>query len=584
MLTGPWGIGKSFYIKNELIPFLETEENGKHQCIVVSLYGLSDTAEISKAIFFEAKLKLLNAKTSGGKAVRLVAKTLFKGITSYFGVDLRANEQDLNDLYSSIDLSGKLIVLEDVERSQIDILTLLGYVNNLVEQDGVKVLLVTNEEEIIKTEAVTNDKKEEEPFVIGLSGKEKAEAPQKNYTESTLCYLAVKEKTVSDTIVFEGNLRSAIMQLVNSFDNKILKSISNNNCAEDIADIMHMSRSYNLRSVLFACQKTSDIFDIVGNAKRYSDDFYKAVFYGITFFSLGMHAGMQKYWVGSEQLSTTLGSEAYPLFKFCYDYITTQKTDIDSIDSAADAFKRHMLYDKSSAYSDKDLSVLNNYDTMTETEVQTALDNVKSRLRDPDDIPYSDYGRLALIIVGLKNDLGFDIGEIKELLIANLKGKGDTVREEFIWSVPARFSEDARNEFSELRERMIEALKDSAIVISNFDYTPEQVSILETYVNNKRSFILESGRFAQYLDVPRLIEMIKKSSAEQIQRIRGVFLSLYLKHGNTRIYLSGDLEALETLKCKVAGIIGDKEFDRIQSLQCKWFVENLEDIIKEFRK
>ena len=39
---------------------------------------------------------------------------------------------------------------EDLERSSIDIIEVLGFVNNLVEQDGVKVLLVANEEEIIQ--------------------------------------------------------------------------------------------------------------------------------------------------------------------------------------------------------------------------------------------------------------------------------------------------------------------------------------------------------------------------------------------------------------------------------------------------
>lgn len=73
-------------------------------------------------------------------------------MTSFFGVDLSVSEKDLNNLYSSVDLTGKLIVLEDVERSSIDIKEILGYVNSLVEQDGVKVLLVANEQEIYKYE------------------------------------------------------------------------------------------------------------------------------------------------------------------------------------------------------------------------------------------------------------------------------------------------------------------------------------------------------------------------------------------------------------------------------------------------
>ncbi len=44
-------------------------------------------------------------------------------------------------MYSSVDLSKNCLFFEDVERSNIEITKLLGYVNNLVERDGVKVLL-----------------------------------------------------------------------------------------------------------------------------------------------------------------------------------------------------------------------------------------------------------------------------------------------------------------------------------------------------------------------------------------------------------------------------------------------------------
>ena len=49
-------------------------------------------------------------------------------------------------------MSDKLIIFEDIERSGIDIIELMGYVNNLCEQDGVKVLLVASEKEILKYE------------------------------------------------------------------------------------------------------------------------------------------------------------------------------------------------------------------------------------------------------------------------------------------------------------------------------------------------------------------------------------------------------------------------------------------------
>ena len=109
MLSGAWGTGKTYYIKNDLIPFLLKPENGGHACIVVSLYGLSNIHEISKAIYLETRLKYLKKKTESeaGKATILVARTLLKGVTSFLGFDLNADESSLEGLYQSIELKRK---------------------------------------------------------------------------------------------------------------------------------------------------------------------------------------------------------------------------------------------------------------------------------------------------------------------------------------------------------------------------------------------------------------------------------------------------------------------------------------------
>ena len=143
MLTAFWGMGKSYYIQNSLIPHLERD--GVKKCVVVSLYGLNDTKEISKAIYLELRTKRLNVKGEKQEAGKNVAKTKLKGGLSMAGINLSVKEEDL-------------------ERSSISIKQVLGYVNNLVEQDGVKVLLIANESEIKETHAITskNSKGEEE--------------------------------------------------------------------------------------------------------------------------------------------------------------------------------------------------------------------------------------------------------------------------------------------------------------------------------------------------------------------------------------------------------------------------------------
>ena len=107
----------------------------------------------------------------------------------------------MQEVYESIDLTDKLIVLEDIERTQIDIIALFGYINNMCENDGVKVMLVTNESELLTTYEENDNK-----------GK-----PTRYYTDDALAYKRAKEKTIGDTIYFICDYKNTIQQIIGSF-------------------------------------------------------------------------------------------------------------------------------------------------------------------------------------------------------------------------------------------------------------------------------------------------------------------------------------------------------------------------------
>ena len=117
MLTAPWGTGKSFYIQNELVPFLSKEENGSYKCIVISLYGINSVYEINKAIYFESKwdeiiehtpekfkdpvAKIKESKSEVKSVLQGGVKTVIKGITSCFRLNLYPHGKEQN-LYHQI--------------------------------------------------------------------------------------------------------------------------------------------------------------------------------------------------------------------------------------------------------------------------------------------------------------------------------------------------------------------------------------------------------------------------------------------------------------------------------------------------
>lgn len=590
MLTGPWGTGKSYYIQNELKPFLEKKENGGHSCVIVSLYGLKDTAEISKSIYLGTRMKFLTAASEKSTTVTFAGETIIKGIAGAFGVDLSVSERSLKRLYASVNLTGKLVVLEDLERSGIDILEVLGYVNNLVEQDGVKVLLVANEEEIIKYElgnkVIGRRKKEEIEEEVEEEKRlhEAFDVPFENKGEIVQCrlsedYLRLKEKTISDTIEFKEDYQTAIREIVQMFDNETLNKFSTVESIKDILDIMSHCRSYNLRSFIFACQKTNDIFSSLDEKYLSDENFVQAVFIGILSFALKQKNGNSHTWGNEKYFSAVLGHEKAPLFKFCYDYVMRQITEFEDIEGAYQAYSELVLYDKNRSNNDNDIITLQTYYVRTDSDVLDAINNIERRLEVPEDISFYQYGTIAVYAIIIKGILGCDIDTIKRRLVANLEGQGNKLELEQIFRtiIGTDCTTKQKEEYESLRKEMARSLKKGDKIIPNFDYQPEQSKDFYDYaITNEGKFHTQES-FAAQFDMKRLSEMFRNSTAEQKQQIRGVFVGMY-RIGNIKSFLANDRESivqlLEFIKADRSGDVGD----RIQQLQYDWFIKNLEEI------
>ena len=567
MLTGYWGTGKSYYIQHSLKPFLEKDENGKHQCVVVSLYGLKDTAEISKGIYLGTRLKFLDTTSEKAATAKIAGKTIVKGVAGFFGVDLSKDEKDLKRLYESIDLTGKLIVLEDLERSGIDILEVLGYVNSLVEQDGVKVLLVANEQEILKTEVKIKK---------GTDGKEKSVTV---YTESTEQYLRIKEKTVSDTIIFEEDFISAIQQIIISFDNELLNRFANAESAKYITEIMSLCKSWNLRSFIFACQKTVDIYQESHFNIEDDSDFTKTVFYGIIAFSHKSKCGKSMAWSSEKELSVELALEKYPLFRFCYDYIVSHSFDTSQISTAKAALKELRQYSENSSWQDDDLQILYNWHVKTETDVLGAVKSISDRLKNEDDISFYEYGRLAVYLIVIKHLLGCNIDDAKRLLVKNLYNKGNKIDDDFLFTptIDRYEKQEVVQEYEELKSEMVASLNANDTTIFNFDYQPSNIHDFYYNVRNNDGVIIKNRTFASRLDADKVVNMLKQCSASEISDFRSSFLSVY-RYGNIKEYLSNDKDSINIMLSKIEELQSFDGFDKIQKIQIQYFANNLKDI------
>lgn len=570
MLTAGWGTGKSYYIQNELLQYLK--ENGEHQCIIVSLYGLTSIKDVSKSVYLETRTKKLQVKSEGAAAGVLAAKTVLRGVTSVLGVEVNANEDDLQRLYDSIDLSGKLIIFEDVERTQIDILEFLGYVNGLVEQDGVKVLLVTNEDELLKRDPPKPETDEKKKQVIPQLGE---------YTEKTQEYLRTKEKSVSDTIVYEPDYLQAIKAIIHSFEDEHLSRFEEDEYLEDIEGIFVLRNCPNLRTFTFACQKTVDIFEKLPD--ECSIDNRQTIFYSIIAFSSRIKNGEFPKWDGTKQLSVNLGLKDYPLYRFCYDYIRWQDFDDAKIAEAFEEHKNQMLYGQKSGRDDADLSIIGGFYTRTETEVLAALKRVEERLKDYQDLPFYCYGQLAVHLVQLKTVLGFDYTACKERMVANIRGRAKEIDGDLLFFIGEDPTDETEaEEYRTFRKEILDSLNATDDEIGGFSYTPEELSNYYVDIVHESSNIRTSREFISKYDVDKLMEMLVHCDASQLHDFRGILWAVY-RHATKGSFIENDIETMQQLLAKILVKKENDELptDRIVRHQFKFLIDNLNHFIEQ---
>lgn len=159
LITGNWGCGKTYYMKNTVIPYIK--EHLDRNIIIVSLFGLNDLNRMPERVLC-AYLDVVGKERTGFNWGNWAEK--IKRITDAIP---KLNEYlDLNKLFGKgegiYNLIPKdiIICLDDLERvvDKVDINEVLGVINELVENIGYKVIIIANEGFISKNQLIFKEK------------------------------------------------------------------------------------------------------------------------------------------------------------------------------------------------------------------------------------------------------------------------------------------------------------------------------------------------------------------------------------------------------------------------------------------
>ncbi len=272
--------GKTHFWNNKIRKKIESMQlNGKkYTTIYMSLYGISNLEEISKKIFIETTQlmdknlrKFMNI--SGQQTIPEYAKTGID-MANFFGVTQNGDKIDYKEFFSTDD---KVLCFDDLERANVDVIDILGYINNFVEHDHIKTIIICNEKELstklkssnleMKTFIATYllDKQEElnktdKPIV------EKIQDKIEHVFDKANDYERIKEKLIGETFEYAPKFDYIINGILMRYETNpdLIRFLRENTGL--IISTFNKSGTRNLRILKHALNDFKKIYEMVNKS------------------------------------------------------------------------------------------------------------------------------------------------------------------------------------------------------------------------------------------------------------------------------------------------------------------------------
>ena len=253
--------------------------NGKKlTTIYMSLYGISNLEEISKKIFIETtQLMDKNLKkymnSNGQTVIPEYAKTGLD-MANFFGVTQNGDKIDYENFFSTDD---KVLCFDDLERANVDVIDILGYINNFVEHDHIKTIIICNEKELSTKLKSTNKEmktfiatylldKEDKLLTTDKPMVEKIEDTIEDVFDKANDYERIKEKLIGETFEYAPEFTYIINGLLIRYENNgdLIRFLREN--TNLIVSTFIKSGTRNLRILKHALNDFKKVFDMVNKA------------------------------------------------------------------------------------------------------------------------------------------------------------------------------------------------------------------------------------------------------------------------------------------------------------------------------
>ena len=592
LINGAWGSGKTFLYENYLIDAISSLEIGKNNRktnVYISLYGMPSIEALSKQLLSNY---LIYAKANGNESVKKVAKTvsgILGAASRAFSFSVGAVSADLgvlNEISGAIETRDLVVCFDDLERCNISITEVFGYINNLIEHCNCKVIILADENNIGKTYANINveqkyqtiltggrkvirnkridDGKRNETIPDELTIKELKQLNEALYSENYI-YRDIKEKVIGKTCNYNPKIEESLKDLILGND-KYKGYLEDSRYRRFLVEYMDKManafrevRNRNLRVVSMWIDLFEDIYEMT--YKNFSESpYYESIINDFMRYSIweavaertdkrlirSLYYGENQKYVHVEGHEYTHAAEYFFIRKYmrnaCLD-------EIELIKDARDIEERCRKEKKIIKSEGKAYSELYDWRYKEDSEIRYYIQQMLEELSENKYI-YEDYaGILALLIVLQKYELYEENITIVQRKMLALIENDERVQEE--GRKPLSFSDSSdQQKFVEVYGSIAELRKERNRILEQNKMKEENVykdaQIFFEKCKSREEYYLKNNSFMEYINQERLMQLIQRSKTEEIHTIIDAFKNVYHMENLGNFYIL-DIELLKEL-------------------------------------
>ena len=610
LIDGEWGSGKTYFVNNTLTKIIEKQESDletSRKVQYISLYGCKAISDVQENIawsFAEDARKVIQDKNNFGTTGQKVSNNILLSSKKIGNAILKKflPNMPLYEIASDwLNLGSFIFVFDDLERCDCPINEVFGFLNELVEHENTKVILIANEKELSGIAEIqylelqyslTLDNRINWPSpntsnfwavrksnsnLISLDEMERRRKLLFPTKEANSNYRRIREKLIGVTLKYEPNIPLIISEILKSskYDPYIKDMLEKKKEAFSLE--MQNRNHKNLRTFQFFLSKVSYLLEKLSDINTdpeyldiikehiISETFYQAIkFKSNDQPSRTMHAQLKKEQEAKFQsIKQYIESGTYNQKIFEYNVLNLQK-ELQARIPDDDPY--YLIYQQ--------------YYLQPQDWCEDQLEKVLQRL-DENKYPIVFYGKIITSIQRLI-DLGFDdeyMNRTKQLMLANITKMNEVkLIDSDLWYIE---NQQTKEKVTEVITDINHAIKEHSELVSREDVddilkSDDWINRLENYSNpNQNRYVQDMSVFSK-APPEQWLNLLHKASPRDIDDFRHWLGDLY-PEGTTRKSYSEDVYTIKKIQ---KGLEAIEEKDLIKKACIIWLHNQLEAIIK----